>query len=153
MKRTALAFLLLATAPAQAATAGGHTALALGALAGAHSPLLTPAQRARLASLLNGHMAAHPAIVVNADAVVCRAGDVDVTAFGCTLTFGAHTANLHGRAAHELFATLAEAGVPSDGAAGTIFEALHGLVCTIDPSVIAQRAGGGADCTFEPGPP
>ncbi len=41
--------------------------------------------------------------------------------------------------------------MPPDGAAGSTFESLSHLVCTIDPQVIAQKAGGGADCTFDPG--
>jgi len=38
------------------------------------------------------------------------------------------------------------AGVPADGAAGTIFEALSKLSCTLAPTVIQDKAGGGADC-------
>ena len=34
---------------------------------------------------------------------------------------------------HELFATIAEVGVKPDGAAGTIYEGLSQLACTIDP--------------------
>jgi len=30
-------------------------------------------------------------------------------------------------------------------------ESLSNLVCTIDPQAIAQKAGAGADCTFDPG--
>jgi len=59
--------------------------------------------------------------------------------------------NLKGRRAHELFATIGEVGVPADGAAGTIFEALSYLDCTINPHEIEQRAGGGASCSFDPG--
>ena len=47
--------------------------------------------------------------------------------------------------------TLALAGVPSDGAAGSIFESLSKLSCTLDPKAIKDKAGGGADCSFEPG--
>jgi len=56
-----------------------------------------------------------------------------------------------GRKAHELFATIAEVGVPSDGAAGTIYESLSHLACTINPAEIKQKAGGGAECKFDPG--
>jgi hypothetical protein len=90
-------------------------------------------------------------IAVTADSVVCRASDVDITARSCRLGFGAKTVTLLGRRAHELGATIAEAGVVSEGAAGTIFESLTHLSCTIDPGMIRQKAGGGADCTFDPG--
>jgi len=43
------------------------------------------------------------------------------------------------------------AGVPSDGAAGSVFESLSKLNCTIDPAEIKQKAGGGANCAFETG--
>ena len=36
-------------------------------------------------------------------------------------------------------------------AAGSITESIMKLECTIDPMVIKQKAGGGADCTFETG--
>jgi hypothetical protein len=41
--------------------------------------------------------------------------------------------------------------VPPDGAAGTMFEALSHLDCTINPHEIPQKAGGGASCSFDPG--
>jgi hypothetical protein len=157
MKRLAVfaAALLVAATPASAASAGGHDALALGALIGLRSPVLTAHQRVHLALLLEDRAAFVPPgpIVVAADVATCRAGDVDVAAFGCVLTFGPRTVNLAGRPAHELYATIVEAGVPGDGAAGTIFEALHSLSCTLDPAKLAQKDGSGADCTFQPGPP
>ena len=157
MKRTAIALvpLLLASQSAPAATAAGPGALALAAIVGAHSPLLSRHEKRALARLLDGHshVAFPPGskISVKADAIVCRASNVDITSRSCKLTFGAKTVNLTGRQAHELYATIAEAGVPPDGAAGSVFESLSHLVCTIDPQVIAQKAGGGADCTFDPG--
>ena len=41
--------------------------------------------------------------------------------------------------------------VPEDGAAGSVFEGMSHLNCTIDPAEIKQKAGGGADCKFDPG--
>jgi hypothetical protein len=156
----AIALTLLGAGLAQAAgggSTGGHSALALAALVGVHEPALTVAERLHLVRLLNDQMlhgaALHHTIHVHADAVDCTAGDIDIAAFACALKFGVHTVNLHGRVAHELFATIAEAGVPGDGAAGRIHEGLHALSCTIDPAVIAENAGGGADCAFQPGPP
>jgi hypothetical protein len=52
-----------------------------------------------------------------------------------------------------LYATIAVAGVPPDGAAGSTFEALSHLDCSINPNVIKQKAGGGATCNFDPGQP
>ncbi len=108
MKRLAVfaAALLVAATPASAASAGGHDALALGALIGLRSPVLTAHQRVHLALLLEDRAAFVPPgpIVVAADVATCRAGDVDVAAFGCVLTFGPRTVNLAGRPAHELHA-------------------------------------------------
>jgi aquaporin Z len=53
------------------------------------------------------------------------------------------------RKAHELYATMVEVGISSEGAAGTLHETVSHLVCTISPHEIAQKAGGGADCTFD----
>ena len=43
------------------------------------------------------------------------------------------------------------AGVPPDAAAGSVFESLSKLNCTLDPGEIKQKAGGGASCSFETG--
>ena len=102
--------------------------------------------------LLYGILAPPPPperVVVKADNVVCRASNVDITEHSCVLTFGHRTVELKGRRAHELYATIDEVGVPPDGAAGSVFESLSKLDCTIDPKEIAQRAGGGASCTFD----
>ena len=80
-------------------------------------------------------------IQVNADAVICHAGDVDIASFGCELTFGTTKVELTGRKANELFATIGEAGVSPDGAAGTIYEGLHALSRVIDTAGIARRDG------------
>lgn len=146
----------LAAGSAPAASVGSHTALALGAIVGGASPMVWLTDRAALAVLVDGKptkTAKWRKIVVKSDAVVCRAGNVDITTFRCDLTFGAKKVSLQGRHAHELFATILEAGMPGEGAAGTIYEALHNLTCTIDPPTIAGNSGAGADCTFDPGPP
>jgi hypothetical protein len=44
---------------------------------------------------------------------------------------------------------MVEGGISSEGAAGTLHETVSHLVCTISPHEIAQKAGGGADCTFD----
>jgi hypothetical protein len=139
---------------ALAGSADGNGALALAALTGEHSPSLKKNDKILLGKFLNGHAHAAPAskgkITVAADAVICKASNVNITLHECELIFGAKKATVHGRKAHELYATLAELGVPPDGAAGSIFEALSNLDCTIDPAEVKQKAGGGAHCTFAP---
>jgi hypothetical protein len=146
----------LAAGSASAAKVGSHTALAVGAIIGGASPMVGLTDRGALAVLLDGKptkTAKWRKIVVKSDAAVCRAGNVDITAFQCDLTFGAKKVSLQGRHAHELFTTILEAGRSGEGTAGTIYAALHNLSCTIDPPTIAQNSGAGADCTFDPGPP
>ena len=157
MKRIALSVLALAIAAptASANTTAGQRALALAALVGVRSPVLSGQDKHAVLSLFEGNLnVPFPAgrkIAVQADSIVCRASNVDITSRSCTLTFGARTFTLKGRQAHELFATLAEVGVPEDGAAGSVFVGLSQLDCTIDPAEIKQKAGGGANCTFNPG--
>lgn len=157
IKRLAICVLalLLATGNASAATASGSSALALAALVATYSPWVTARERSAMNRLFAGNLnfsyPANRTISIKADAIVCRAGNVDITAWSCELTFGKKKTRLKGRKAHELYATIAEAGVPPDGAAGSTFEALSRLVCTIDPNEIKQKAGGGAACNFDPG--
>jgi hypothetical protein len=147
--------LLIAAPPVNAASTGGNAGLALAARVGAHSPTLSAQQKAILQRMLDGNLDFHyPAdqkIVVKADAVTCRASNVDISSHSCALTFGSHKPSISGDAGAALYATMVWAGVPSDGAAGTIYEAVKNLVCTIDPNGVKQRDGGGADCTFNPG--
>jgi hypothetical protein len=88
-------------------------------------------------------------ITVTADKIVCRASNVDVTARSCELTFKNSTKALKGREANELYATEAMAGILTDGAAGSNFESLAKLSCTLDPKVLKQKGGGGAECSYE----
>ena len=133
-------------------TNSGASALALAALVAEQSPLLSAKDKRILMDFLAGKSKATlpngKKINVTADKLICRAGNVDLTAHACDLTFGKKTARLHGRKAHELYATLVEIGVPPDGAAGTIFESLSMLSCTIDPEEIESKDGGGASCRF-----
>jgi hypothetical protein len=149
-----VAFLLLAHQGAWAASAIGNNAMALAALVAENSPLLSPNEKMVMARLIDGNLNfAFPKnknISVQADAVVCRASDVDITSCSCHLTFGKKMAAVKGRKAHELYAMIGLVGVPPDGAAGTIVEGLSHLMCTIDPGEIQQMSGGGADCKFDP---
>jgi hypothetical protein len=148
-----LSTLLLTNHSASAATARGSGALAVAALVGAHAPGLIRHDKRTLEQLLDGHASvpfpANRKISIEAAAIDCTAGNVDITAHSCKLTFGAETVHITGRKAHELYATLVEVGIPSEGAAGTLHETVSHLVCTINPHEIAQKAGGGADCTFD----
>ncbi len=140
---------------ASAATAGGHAGLALAALVAGYSPTLSWREKRVMAQLFDGRGGASPSakkINVAADKIVCKAGDVDIAARSCALTFGAKTVNIGGRRANELFATLIEADVPFGVALGTMDESVEHLACVIDPTEISENAsGGGALCDFTPG--
>jgi len=156
MKRIAIILVFLfGGQPAFAASAIGNSALALASLVSEHSPILTLDEKSVMGQLLhpnpNFSYLADKKISVEADSIVCRQSNVDITARSCELTFGLKKVTVKGRKAHELFATIAEVGVPSDGAAGTIYESLSHLACTINPAEIKQKAGGGAECKFDPG--
>ncbi len=83
---------------------------------------------------------------------MCRVSNVAIADRNCELSFGLHVVNLAGRVANELYDVIAVAGLAPDGAAGSIVEALHGLECTVEPGLIRQKSGAGADCTFTAGP-
>jgi hypothetical protein len=150
------ALALLLTGPAaSAATVSGSAALALAALVARQSPTVTRYDKRVMALLFDGRLnfafAAGREIAVGADAVTCRASNVDITLHSCDLSFGKSTAALDGPMAQQLFATLLTAGVPSEGAAGSLIAGLDHLACTIDPNAVKQRAGGGAQCRFAAG--
>jgi hypothetical protein len=143
--------LLLVSRLALAADISGHSALALAGVIAEHSPTLARLDKSTMAALFDGRDPPYPAgqkISVKADSVTCFAGDVSINTFSCALTFGKSTITLTGRKANEIYATLIEAGVPSSGAAGKIYESVAQLVCTIDPNEIKQNSGGGASCSF-----
>ena len=156
MKLAALTLSLLTAgitaASAAPASVSGSVALALAGVVAPHS-LLPSAEKKAVAALFagNSNISYKKKIIVTADKIVCRTSNVDITARSCELTFKTTTRSLKGREANEIFATEVMAGVPSDGAAGSNFEGLTKLSCTLDPKVIKDNAGGGADCTLEPG--
>jgi hypothetical protein len=144
--------LTLGAGAASAQTASDHDALALAAIVGGYSPLLSAAQKA----VLTDYLASNPTkdakaakITVSATQVKCLASNVDVTRFECDLTFGKATKSLKGRLAFEIYAALGDAGVQDDGAAGTLYRSVAPLTCTLTPSDIAQKGGGGAACTYK----
>jgi len=137
-----------------ASTADGNGALALAAIVGNASPLVSVAQKRMLAMLLDSQakfgFPSRQTISVAAEKLSCRTSNVDITSHSCEMKFGSHTIVLHGRRAHELFATIAEIGVPAEGAAGSIFEAVSNLNCTINPREVKENSGGGAHCQYDP---
>ena len=138
---------------AQAGTVSGSTALALAGVIAPMSPLLTSAEKKAISLLFsaNSDIPYKKPVLVIADKIVCRTGNVDITARSCEVTLGKKVKTVNGPTANEIFATQALAGVPAEGAAGSNFESLSKLKCTIDPNAIRQKDGSGADCTFEAG--
>jgi hypothetical protein len=143
------------TAFAAPGTATGPIALALAAVIAQHSPAVRAFDKRVIARLFRGNTSfgftPNTKISVDADSLVCRVSNVDITSRSCDLSFGARKRKLTGREANEVGATAAAAGVPSQGAAGSSIESGSNLRCTMDPNEIMRKAGGGADCTFETG--
>ena len=144
----ALCGVILLVTPVSAGETQGSVALALAAQVGEN--MLHPGNAANeaLLEMFNGMPKAGPQIRILADNVVCRAGNVDITHHACDINFRGRTFSLNGRRAHELYATLLEAGVVGEGAAGTMHAQMQGLNCVVEPREVADRAGGGAKCTW-----
>ncbi len=149
----AMSVCLMSASSAQAASISGSTALALAGVVAPLSPLLSSAERKAVALLFaaNSEIAYKKPILVTADKIVCRTSNVDITARSCEVTFGRKVKTVNGPTANEIFATEALAGVQAEGAAGSNFESLTKLKCTIDPNAIRQKDGSGADCSFATG--
>jgi hypothetical protein len=134
-------------------TATGPTALALAAVIAQHSPAVRAFDRRVIARLFRGNtrfgFTPNKKISVDADSLVCRVSNVDITSRSCELKFGSRKRTLTGREANDVGATAAAAGIPSQGAAGSSIQSVSNLRCTIDPNEIMQKAGGGAECSFE----
>jgi hypothetical protein len=153
---SALALIVVpSTASAAPGSAGGPSALALAAVIAQHSPAVRAFDKRVIARLFRGNtrfgFTPNTKISVDAEAVVCRVSNVDITSRSCELNFGARKRTLTGREANEVGATAAAAGIPSEGAAGSSIESISKLRCTIDPNEIMQKAAGGAQCSFETG--
>jgi hypothetical protein len=135
---------------ASAASITGQAALALAGVVALYAPL-PAANKKAVAALFKGdtNFPYTAKISVVAEKIVCRTSNVDLTARSCELTFKTSTKTIKGREANELYATEAMAGIPSDGAAGSNFESLSKLSCTLDPKVLKQKAGGGAECSYD----
>jgi hypothetical protein len=153
LTRTPAALFLLATVgltPAIAAPASvtGSTALAIAGVIAPYSPLLSAYERRTIAGLFDGKARDGKKLVVAAESIICRIGNVDITARSCEITFEKGKRSLKGREANEVNATLTAAGAIAQGAAGSMIQTVTKLSCTLDPNVIKENAGGGADCSF-----
>jgi len=95
-----LIFLLLTGQSLLAATASGSSALALASVVVVHSPVLSTGDKLLIRRLFNGHYyqlrGDTKVISVEANAIVCSIGNVDITSHSCKLTFGGKTINLTG---------------------------------------------------------
>ena len=156
---TAAALVVAAVSSVAGASGGtpakvsGSVALALAGVIAPLSPTLSGAEKKAVAMLFaaNADIPYKKPVVVTADKIVCRTGNVDITVRSCEVTFGKKVRTVNGPTANEIYATEALAGIPPDGAAGSNFESLAKLSCTIDPNAIRQKDGSGADCSFQPG--
>ncbi|MEI9886447.1 MAG: hypothetical protein WDN08_08080 [Rhizomicrobium sp.] len=149
----AFAVATLGGSAAHAASTGGYTALSLAEAVGLQSPVVSFAHKVTLTKFRAGNTSfasSNAPFTFSAAAIDCGASNVDITHYRCRLTFGSSTIDIVGAAAQQLFATLIQAGVPGDGAAGTIHEAVTALSCTVNVGQVKQRAGGGATCSFTP---
>ena len=126
----------------------GSTALAVAAVIAQHSPLLSAYEKRTIAGLFNGTARAGKKLTVTAESIICRVSNVDITARGCEMTFNKGKRTLKGREANEVNATLTAAGATAEGAAGSMIQTVTKLSCTLDPNVIKDNSGGGADCSF-----
>jgi hypothetical protein len=138
-------------ASAAAGNASGSSALALAAVMAQHSTVLSASNKKTIASLFDGNKTGSKPLTVAADSVQCQVNTVDITWRRCELTFKTGKSSVKGRAANEIDATLALAGVDSEGAAGSFYRRVTKLNCTLDPVEIKKKDGGGAKCSFRVG--
>lgn len=145
--------LILAGLPAaQAAEVGGQAALALASVVALYAPI-PAANKKAVASFFKGdtNFPFNGKITVTADKIECRTSNVDVTARSCDIDFKIARRTLKGREANELYATQAMAGIAAGAAAGSNYESLTKLACTLDPAKLRDKAGEGATCSYETG--
>src|SRR5258706_15523477 len=92
------------TAFAAPGTATGPTALALAAVIAQHSPAVRTFDKRVIARLFRGNTSfgftPNTKISVDADSVVCRVSNVDITSRSCDLSFGSRKRKLTGRDAN-----------------------------------------------------
>jgi cytochrome c oxidase subunit 2 len=143
----------VAAKPAGKQTISGTRALALASLIAQCSPLLHKTEKKVAADLLeakrNVEYPVNKKINVEVSSILCRASSTPAVSQMCNVQFGEKIVTIKGRKAHELFATLAEAGVAPSEAAGGVSESMSNLTCEIDPLEIQRAGGSGAQCEFE----
>ena len=143
--------LLLAPRAASAETVDGSGALALAGLLGIVSSLLGAQEKDVLNKLLDGKadftFPKGKTISVVAARVACKASNVDIKSHSCNLSFGKQNVALKGRAAHELYATLIEIGVPPMPALVRCSRRSASSTANRSNEVI-ENAGGGAHCDY-----
>jgi hypothetical protein len=142
------AFGLTPAAAAAAMSVTGSTAVAVAGVIAPYSPLLSAHEKRTIADLFNGHAKAGNKLTVTVESIVCRVSNVDITERSCEMTFDKGMRTLKGREANEVDATLTAAGAVAEGAAGSMILTVTKLSCTLDPTVIKDNSGGGADCSF-----
>lgn len=132
------------------ATTTGATALAVAAVVAQYSPLLSAYEKRLIAGIFGGNVKAGDKrkLSVAAETVTCRISDVAIAERSCELSFKKGKRSLKGREANEVYATLASAGIVAEGAAGSMIQTVTKLNCALDPAVIKDNSGGGADCSF-----
>jgi hypothetical protein len=142
------------TALAASATATGPAALALAAVVAEQAPLGRFEKRV-IARLFDGAAIIRAfqtdRILVTATSVVCRVSKMDIAARSCELTFRRNKRTVRGRSANEIYATIAATRLAAEEPAGSLVESISMLACTISPREIAQKTGGGAECTLTAG--
>jgi len=130
----------------------GSTALAVAAVVAQYSPLLSASEKKAFAALFDGNTKiSYPKkkLSISAETVMCKIGNVDITARSCEITFKKGKRSLKGREANEVSATFAAAGVTPEGAAGSMIQTISKLSCTLNPSAIKENSGAGADCSLQ----
>ena len=132
------------------ATTTGPMALAVGAVVARYSPLLNAYEKRLIAGIFDGNVKVGDKrkLLVVAETVTCKVSNVAIAERSCELTFKKGKRSLKGREANEVYATLASAGIVAEGAAGSMIQNVTKLNCTLDPVVIKDNSGGGADCSF-----
>ena len=138
------------SALAAPATTTGATALAVAAVVAQYSPLLSAYEKRLIAGIFDGNLKVGDKrkLSVAAETVTCKISNVAIAERSCDLTFKKSKRFLKGREANEVYATLASTGIVAEGAAGSMIQTVTKLNCTLDPAVIKDNSGGGADCSF-----
>src|SRR5262249_4679571 len=108
------------TASAARGSASRPSGLALAAGVRQHSPAVRAFDKRVIARLFRGNtrfgFTPNTKISVDAQSVICRVSNVDITSRSCELNFGARKRTLTGREANDVGATMAAAGISSEGA-------------------------------------